>query len=168
MKTEPMEKTLALLEKLGIAFELHRHPAAFTMDDLADLDKKLGMVPAKNLLLHYKHQNYYLLVLPGKKKFHAGRLAKATGLPRLSFASAEELMELLALTPGSVSPLALTQDEKGRVQLLLDTDLLTQEKQSFHPCDNTASVVLSTKDLLEKFLPAVGHSPRLVEWEEFV
>ena len=65
--------------------------------------------------------------------------------------------EFLDITPGSVSVMGLMNDEEHRVQLLMDRDLLEEEYIGCHPCINTSSLKLSTKDLLEKFLPAVHH-----------
>ena len=74
----------------------------------------------------------------------------------------------LGLLPGSVSPFGLINDmnltdanpkelfENGhRVKLFLDQDLKTADKLSFHPCDNTASTVISNADFL-RFLEIWG------------
>ena len=69
------------------------------------------------------------------------------------------LEQLLGLTPGSVTVLGLMNDREHRVQLLMDEDLLKEEYIGCHPCINTSSLRIATKDLTEKFLPAVQHSP---------
>jgi len=53
------------------------------------------------------------------------------------------------------------------VQLLIDADVLKGTAVGCHPCVNTSSIRLSNTDLMDVFLPAVDHSPRLVElpWE---
>ncbi|MDD6291003.1 MAG: YbaK/EbsC family protein, partial [Lachnospiraceae bacterium] len=84
-------------------------------------------------------------------------VSKQLGIARLSFAPEEYMEEFLDITPGSVSVMGLMNDEEHRVQLLMDRDLLEEEYIGCHPCINTSSLKLSTKDLLEKFLPAVHH-----------
>ena len=86
---------------------------------------------------------------------------------KLSFASAERMERCLGLLPGSVSPLGLIHDMQTeeltkehfpnghRVKLFLDKDLQSAERISFHPCDNTGSVVLSNADF-RRFLKIWG------------
>lgn len=47
------------------------------------------------------------------------------------------------------------------MQLLLDKDVKAGVR--CHPCINTSSLKLYTKDIFEKFLPAVHHEPIFVE-----
>ena len=73
--------------------------------------------------------------------------------------------QLLDITPGSLSVLGLMNDHENRVQLLIDEDVLKGEYFGCHPCINTSSLRLRTKDLMEKILPATGHKARLVTLE---
>ena len=73
--------------------------------------------------------------------------------------------QFLDITPGSVSVLGLMNDHENRVQLLIDEDVLKSEYFGCHPCINTSSLRLRTKDLTEKILPAMKHAPRLVTLE---
>ena len=41
---------------------------------------------------------------------------------------------------------------------LIDEDLLREEFIGCHPCVNTSSLKIKTSDILQIFLPAVGHS----------
>ena len=69
----------------------------------------------------------------------------------------------LHIAPGSVSVLGLMNDTENQVQLLIDRDILKGERFGCHPCINTSSMRISIKDLLEVFLPAVGHEPMFVD-----
>lgn len=71
--------------------------------------------------------------------------------------------EFLDITPGSVSVMGLMNDKENRVQLLMDRDLLQKEYLGCHPCINTSSIKITTRDLLEKFLPAVHHEAIYVD-----
>jgi len=53
-------------------------------------------------------------------------------------------------------------DHDGRVQLLIDEDVLKEEYLGCHPCVCTSSMKLRTKDVMEKYLPAVEHDYRIV------
>lgn len=67
--------------------------------------------------------------------------------------------QLLGLSPGSVSVLGLMNDKDFQVRLLIDEDLLKEEYIGCHPCINTSSLRISTRDIVDKFLPAVKHTP---------
>ena len=71
--------------------------------------------------------------------------------------------EFLDITPGSVSVMGLMNDKDHRVRLLIDRELLQDAFVGCHPCVNTSSLKLRMKDVLEKFLPYVGHAYTVVE-----
>lgn len=87
--------------------------------------------------------DFYLLLMPGEKKFHTREVSSQLGVSRLSFAPEEKLQELLDLTPGSVTVLGLMNDSAQR-------ELLQEPYMGCHPCINTSSIRLSTRDVLEK------------------
>ena len=155
-----------LLDNLGIDYQRIDHQAAMTMEDCAEIDRKLDAVICKNLLLCNRQcTDFYLLMIPGDKVFKTSALSKQIGSSRLSFASAEYMEQFLDITPGSVSVLGLMNDHDNRVQLLIDEDVLKGEYFGCHPCINTSSLRLKMSDLMEKILPAVHHAPRMVTLE---
>ena len=155
-----------LLDNLGIDYQRIDHQAAMTMEDCAEIDRKLDAVICKNLLLCNRQCTaFYLLMIPGDKVFKTSNLSKQIGSSRLSFASAEYMEQFLDITPGSVSVLGLMNDREDRVQLLIDEDVLKGEYFGCHPCINTSSLRLKMSDLMEKILPAVHHAPRMVTLE---
>ena len=68
----------------------------------------------------------------------------------------------LGLRPGSVSPFGLVNDEENHVHLFLDANLLKQSSLSFHPNDNTATLVIS-QEMFQKYLDAVGNTYEYIE-----
>ncbi|MBQ3542369.1 MAG: prolyl-tRNA synthetase associated domain-containing protein [Oscillospiraceae bacterium] len=153
-----------LLDNLGVSYERIDHEAAMTMEACAAVDEALGAAICKNLLLCNRQcTDFYLLMIPGDKVFKTSVLSKQIGSSRLSFAAGEYMEQFLDITPGSLSVLGLMNDRENRVQLLIDEDLLTGEYIGCHPCINTASLRLRTKDLLEIIIPAMGHPPRFVQ-----
>ena len=71
--------------------------------------------------------------------------------------------QLLDLHPGSVSVLGLMNDAGHAVQLLIDEDVLKDEYLGCHPCVCTSSLKIRTADVVERFLPATGHTYRTVK-----
>jgi len=153
-----------LLEKLQIPYLRLDHEAAATVEDCHGVDEALGIHICKNLFLRNRQKtDFYLLMMPGLKKFKTKELSSQLGTARLSFAEAAYMEEFLHITPGSVSVMGLMNDKDHRVRLLIDRELLQEAFIGCHPCVNTASLKIRTEDLLEKFLPYVGHEYTAVE-----
>ena len=118
------------------------------MADVAAIDLPHPEWDAKNLLVHDdKRRNYYLITVRAEKRVDLKRFRHERGTRPLSFASPEELLELMGLTPGSVTPLGLLNDKGRRVAFFLDESFLGQII-GVHPNDNTATVWLRADDLL--------------------
>ena len=153
-----------LLDALGVPYQRIDHEATMTMEACAAVDRVLDATICKNLLLCNRQQtDFYLLMIPGDKQFKTSVLSKQIGSSRLSFASGEHMEALLDITPGSLSVLGLMNDREHRVQLLIDRDVLDGAFFGCHPCVNTSSLRLRTRDLLDIILPRLGIQPRLVE-----
>ena len=99
----------------------------------------------------------------GGKVFKTKYLSQQLGCSRLSFASGEDMERLLGVTPGSATVLALMNDPAQAVQLVIDRPVAAQEFMGCHPCKNTSSLKIRMTDVLDTFLPAVGHTPVYVE-----
>ena len=152
------------LDALGISFERVDHEAAMTMEACLEVDAALEATMCKNLMLCNRQcTDFYILLLPGDKKFKTSVLSKQIGSSRLSFADGQYMESFVDITPGSLSVLGLMNDKENRVQLLIDKDVLTGEYIGVHPCVNTASLKIRTSDLVEKIIPAMNHEPTYVE-----
>ncbi|MDY4742475.1 MAG: prolyl-tRNA synthetase associated domain-containing protein [Lachnospira sp.] len=153
-----------LLDKLEMEYYRTDHEPATTMEVCNDIDKILGTLICKNLFLCNRQKTqFYMLMMPGDKVFKTKDLSKQINSARLSFADEEYMQEFLDITPGSVSIMGLMNDMDNRVQLLIDREVLAEESLGCHPCINTSSLKLKTKEVLEKFLPAVHHEAIIVE-----
>jgi len=151
------------LDRLGISYQRVDHDAAMTMEACAAIDEALEAAICKNLLLCNRQcTDFYLLMMPGGKPFKTKELSRQIGSSRLSFADGSYMEQFLDITPGSLSVLGLMNDKDHRVQLLIDEDLLRGEYIGMHPCINTSSLRLCTKDLLDIIIPAMDHPPRIV------
>ena len=151
-------RTYDLLDGLGVEYDRVDHAPAMTMEDCKEVDEILESMVCKNLFLCNRQETaFYLLMIPDTKVFHTKDLSAQIGSARLSFASPEYMEEFLDITPGSVSVMGLMNDKERRVQLLIDEDVLVGEYIGCHPCINTSSIRLKTKDLVEKVIPAMNH-----------
>lgn len=152
------------LARLDIPFTRVDHEAAFTMEDCAAISAALEVHICKNLLLTPRNRSaFYLLCLPAEKPFSTKDFSKLIGSSRLSFATEEDLVALLGCHAGSASILGLMNDTEHRVTLAIDRAVAGDEWFGCHPCKNTSSLRLKTRDVLEKFLPATGHEAVIVD-----
>ena len=153
-----------LLDKLGVPYEGVDHDVASTIEECEVVDKALGLQMCKNLFLrNQKKTTFFLLLMPGDKKFMTKDLSQQLNISRLSFAEPEFMEEYLDITPGSVSVLGLMNDKDWYVDLLIDKDLLDSEYIGCHPCANTSSLKIKTADILNKFLKHTKHRHRVVK-----
>lgn len=147
-----------LLDRLGIEYERVDHPHADTMEVCKEIDEVLNADICKNLFLCNRQKtDFYLLMILGDKKFKTKEISRQIEVSRLSFAEPEYMEKYLDITPGSVSVLGLMNDKENHVRLLVDEDLLEGEYFGCHPCINTSSLRIRTKDILDTFLKAVNH-----------
>ncbi|MBQ9773207.1 MAG: prolyl-tRNA synthetase associated domain-containing protein [Clostridia bacterium] len=152
-------RTYDFLDELGISYERVDHERADTMEVCRAIDEALGARICKNLFLCNRQGTaFYLLMMPGDKVFKTKELSAQIGSARLSFASPEKMLEYLDICPGAVSVMGLVNDHAHAVQLLVDEDVLKGDYVGCHPCVNTSSLRLKTRDVFEKILPATGHA----------
>lgn len=153
-----------LLDSLGITYLRADHEAAMTMEACLEIDNAMGVDMCKNLLLCNRQQtDFYMLLMPGNKPFKTKDLSAQIGSSRLSFASGEQMEQLLDITPGSLCILGLMNDKENRVRLLIDAAVLQEEFFGCHPCINTSSVKMKTCDAVNTLIPALGHTPQIVQ-----
>ena len=156
-------RTYDYLDKLGIGYQRTDHEAANTMEACNVIDAVLGVIICKNLFLCNRQKTvFYLLMMPGDKKFKTKELSAQINSARLSFAEPEDMLKYLDIEPGAVSIMGLMNDKDHAVQLLIDEDVLKDEELGCHPCVCTSSLRMKTKDVIEKFLPATGHTYKTV------
>lgn len=139
-----------LLRDEGIRHEITEHPAVYSMAESSAVALPYPEADAKNLLVRDgKKQHYYLITVKGDKRVDLKAFRQRHGTRSLSFASAEDLMALLGVIPGAVTPLGLLNDSECRVALYLDEEFRQPPGLiGIHPNDNTATVWLRAEDLV--------------------
>ena len=163
-RLEKEQRCYELLDRLGLEYDRVDHSPAETMEACLAIEEVLGAPICKNLFLCNRQQtDFYLCLIPGSKVFKTKELSKQIGSSRLSFAGAEHMQQLLDITPGSVSILGLMNDKEGKVRLLVDRELLDEAYFGCHPCINTSSLRLNTKDVFDVLIRAMDHEMTVVE-----
>ncbi len=157
------QQLFARLEELGIAHRTVEHPAVFTVEQAKALRGDLPGHHIKNLFLRNKKEEMWLVVALEDRAIDLKRLGEVLGAGRLSFGSAERLRRHLGVEPGSVTPLALINDEGRAVRLVLDRGLVDSAPINAHPLVNTMTTALAPADLM-RFFEATSYAPR---WLDF-
>ena len=156
-------RTYDYLDSLGIPYKRTDHGRADNMEACNEIDAVLGVLICKNLFLCNRQKTvFYLLMMPGDKKFKTKELSAQINSARLSFAEPGDMLKYLDIEPGAVSIMGLMNDRDHQVNLLIDEDVLEGEYLGCHPCVCTSSLKMKTADVIEKFLPATGHTFRKV------
>ncbi len=163
-RTDAENRCYAILQELNIPFTRVDHDHADTMDDCAAISEVLDVSICKNLLLTPRNRSaFYLLCMAPDKPFTTKDFSKMIGASRLSFATGEDMVELLGCEIGSASILGLANDTEHRITLAMDRSVYEAEAFGCHPCKNTSSLRIATRDILDKFLPHTGHTVTVVD-----
>lgn len=156
MRGDP--KLYELFEKLEISFDYYEHPPVPTVEEASRYWKDIKATHCKNIFFrNHKGNRHYLVILDYRHTLAIRELEQRLKQGKLTFASPERMMKYLGVTPGSVTPLGLIHDENHHVHLFLDDKLRHSKTISFHPCINTASIVIKYDDFI-KFLMYNGNS----------
>ena len=154
--TQPEHDVRARLDELGIPFERYEHPPVATAEEAGRHWADIIATHCKNLFLrNQKGTRHYLVILEHTKRADLRAVADQIGDGKLSFASPERLMTHLGLTPGSVSPFGLIHDRDRHVRVVIDRDLKSAKRISFHPNINTVTLTMAYADF-QKFLDVCG------------
>ena len=144
------EQIYEYLKRKNIWFEVDTHKAVYNMADLLDVDISYPEGDAKNLFLcDDKKSNYYLITVKGNKRVNLSKFRRDNGTRPLSFASSEELENIMGLIPGSVTPLGILNDKDKKVTVFIDSEFKPSDIIGVHPNDNTATLWLKAKDLID-------------------
>jgi len=146
------------LTDLSIIFDVHEHPAVYTVEEAQQHCSHIEGCHCKNLFLKTKKKQLWLVVLEDSTTIDLKELARLVGVKAWSFASPDRLMEHLGVIPGSVTPFALINDSENKVNLAIESKVLESQSGNFHPLTNTATLTISNTGLRE-FLQSTGHVP---------
>ena len=152
------EAVMDCLVQLGVTYNAHHHPPLRTVEDSKAYRGDMPGLHIKNLYLRDRKKRNFLLVAQEDRAVDLKAVQAMIGCDRLSFGSAERLMEMLGVRPGAVSPLALINDPTHRVSVLLDSLLQDSALIYAHPLVNDITLGITSEGLV-KFLDHTGHVP---------
>jgi Ala-tRNA(Pro) deacylase len=157
MLFEKRKRVFDVLASLGIEYEVFEHPPLNTIEMALEYWKDIEATHCKNLFFrNHKGNQHYLVIIKDTTPFNVTSLEKKLRQGKLTFGSEKRLIKYLDVLPGSFSPFGLINDTAKHVIVFLDEQLKNSQKISFHPNDNTASLVLSFSDFI-KYLNHQGN-----------
>lgn len=162
--SELEEKVYNKLKELNISFDRVDNDVVESMEECIQINDKLGEEIRKTIIVcNEKKTKFYLVVLPGEKRFDSKLFRDKVGCSRVSFAKAEDMQEVLGVVPGSATVMSVVNDQDNIVQVVIDKEVSDNEYFACNTGENTRHIKIKTKDLLEVFLPSVNHEPIIVE-----
>ena len=150
-----------ILKKLEIEFEEKTHEAVYTIEEAKNISNMIDGIGCKSLFLTNKKGKYVLLVIEEEKKANIKLIEKIVNVKHLSFASEEDLKNILGVDRGSCGPFGIINDKENIVTILIDMDLKGQ-KLLLPPNIKTATISVDFNDLI-KFLNTFKHDYILKE-----
>ena len=158
----PHTKITTYLTKNGIEYTITEHPPVFTVEQSSRLRSGTVGAHSKNLFVRDKKKtNYFLISILNHKRVDLKEMAVILGTSKLSFASHDDLMDMLGLIPGSVTPFGLINDEHKKVTFILDDEFMNSQLCNFHPLRNDMTMTVACDDLL-LFCRSLGYEPQLL------
>ena len=156
---EPLATAFATL---ALAPAMVEHPPLRTVPDAHEFWDPLPGLGVKNLFIKDAGKQYWLVVIPADRSVDTKILATTIGSKRISFGSADDLVRILGVEPGSVTPLAMINDTEKQVRLVLDAAMLDAASVLVHPLVNTATLIMPPADLL-RFLTHCAVTPEIID-----
>ena len=142
------EQFIKILKQKDYVFDLHKHKPLFTVEDSKQLRGIINGGHSKNLFLKNKKNNFFLLSCEENTTVDLKLFSKSIDAKNLSFAGENYMWEYLGIKPGSVSPYALLNDKKNKVDFYMDEKLIKSDIINFHPLINTITITINTKDFI--------------------
>jgi len=160
------EQVTNLLDELQISYDIYEHPPVPTVEEALPYWNKIDATHCKNLFFrNHKGNRHYLVILNHEQQLKIRDLEQRLKQGKISFASTKRMERYLGLSGGSVSVFGLINDKENHVHLFLDATLKSAERISFHPNENTSTLVISFNSFL-RFLDWSGNSYEFITLNE--
>ena len=151
------------LDDLEIDYEMIHHPVAHTTELADKYIEGIDGVRTKTLLLtNRKKTQYYMLIMDDEKRLDLKKFAEIVETGRIQFANDEGLMKKIGLPAGLVSVFGLEFNEEKDIKVYYDREIVDEERQSFHPHDNTKTIFLSTEGTF-KYIESLGLEVQVID-----
>ncbi len=145
---QTQEELLAVLDRIGIGYTNHEHPAVYTVEEADLYHDGIEGAHSKNLFFRDRKKNLILVVTLSDKPINIKDVGNKIDAKGLSFGKPELLTEVLGVIPGAVTPLAVINAQNYDLRVILDQEMMEQDLLNFHPIVNTATTTIASKDLV--------------------
>lgn len=143
------QAVLKLLDDTKISYHSVEHVAVYTIDEMKKINLPDAFCIAKNLFVRDdKKKHFYLISVQEEKPVDLKNLREIIGSWRLSFASENDLQEIMGLEKGSITPFGVLNDKNKSVKVFID-ERYNNRTIAIHPNENTMTVWLKTENLVE-------------------
>ena len=141
----PFENIVQFLNANGVSFRTVHHEATTTSEASAKARGEDLSVGGKAIVMKID-ASYKLLVLSAALRIDSQKIKNHFAAKKLRFASAEELMSVTGLVPGSVPPFGKPILD---LELYADLSIVRNAVIAFNAGSLTDSIVMSTEDYLK-------------------
>ena len=146
------------LAQLGIEYLRVDTDDGSTMEDCIHISQGLQCPVVKTILLCNRQQTkFYMYVTTGEKPFVTKEFCGALGIPRVSFAPTEMLLEKLGTRMGATTVLSLINDTNHEVALVIDSEVAQREWYACTDGTTTCFMKFKMSNLFNRFLKHTGH-----------
>ena len=158
------DEVIKYLDTLNIPYELFNHKPVSSIEECKQIEDFIGGRICKNLFLKTTNGKIkVLLIIDADKKFVTKDISKKLETSRLSFCTADEMIESLNTSPGSLSIMSLIFDKDNSIGLAIDKDVIQDEFIYCHPCQNDATLKIKTKDVIEILIPSFNREYKIIQ-----
>ena len=144
MASETLINIRNMLDERGIAYRCLHHEPTRTSEESARVRGEPVEIGGKALVVKVD-DTFHIFVLSAALKFDSAAVKKQFNARKIRFATAEELMDLTSLVPGSVPPFG---QPILPFDLHIDTSITQNDRIAFNAGSLTDSVILDTTDYL--------------------
>ncbi|MHA1192757.1 MAG: prolyl-tRNA synthetase associated domain-containing protein [Promethearchaeota archaeon] len=151
------------LSSHNIQYILHQHLAVFTVPEAKIHCGHIEGIHCKNLFLkNKKTSQFYLVTIPYDKRLDLNGFRRMIGVPKIRFAEPEDLLDVLGITPGAVSPIGLVNDIENRTIFIIDEEVWNADEICCHPNINSETMQIPGSEF-QKLIEATGNTLEIKE-----
>lgn len=147
-KTETQKMIYSRLEEAGVDYMRIESDPGVSMDDCLNIDRAFGIDTVKTILLTNRQKNkFWLYVTHARKPFITKEFGASLGIPRVSFADEDLMLNLLGTRHGAATPFGLLRPEASEITFVMDHDVAEREKIVITDGDPCGFIAIRNIDL---------------------
>jgi len=151
MAAEVFSRLAALLHNHPVPFRVSNHEPVYTSAEAAAI-RGTTLASGAKALICKADDRFALLVMPADRKLASKLLKQQFGIRSLRFATADEVLELTDLKPGSIPPFG----SLFQLPTYCDSLLCEQPEINFNAGDHSISIAMTSADYLAVESPQLG------------